>query len=120
MELTTFERRMLSFVLAIEAPELLQGICSLHVAKREFTGAGVFVDFERPADVAASGPSLRTLGNLAFATQEGWDDIVRCQIAASGDVLVMAEFFANSRSDLPENLEGARLGYLADLAQPPS
>lgn len=110
--LSAFERRMLTFVLSIEAPDLLDQVPTLMVVKRDVTGVGLFVDFEAAADPDASDLPLRSLGSLAFATKEGWEDLIRCVIAVRGGQIVGAEFFANSLNEFPENLDDAKFGHM--------
>ena len=103
---------MLTFVLSIEAPNLLGKLPTLKVIKRDVTGMGLFVDFMSAAGLDASEVPLRTLGDLAFATKEGWDDLIRCVIAVRGDEIVGAEFFANSLPEFPDNLDDVKFGHM--------
>ena len=108
MRPTTFELRLISFILEEDAPELLNQIANLEVTKRDYTGVGLYVCFGETKEIATTRLCKR-LGINTFMQRNDFPYILQVVLEVENGQLDFLEIFSSGGDSFPDELDGFTL-----------
>jgi hypothetical protein len=114
MNLTKFEKEVLELAVNTEAPGLFGQLENLRVLNREFTGVGVFIDFDNP-EVPSNRAESKTLANDIIGERSDLADVLRFVVEIKYEKIMSLEIYANSGDWFPECLSLIKLSYLKQV-----